>query len=108
MTARAGRFAQTLVHNSLATRVAPRKLGAFSVHPRVWAVVHTMGNKQTVFTHEQLEAYQVEGSGGVLSGFDSFGSVVWEVGTESLHPGVPSAWVPGSFGSVCGSIGPSV
>lgn len=37
------------------------------------AVAFTMGNKQTVFTDEQLEAYQVGVMGGALSGFDPLG-----------------------------------
>lgn len=59
MTARAGRFAQTLMCSSLATRVAPRRPGASGACSRALAAAFTMGNKQTVFTHEQLEAYQV-------------------------------------------------
>lgn len=47
-----------------------------------------MGNKQTVFTHEQLEAYQVGMMDQAIGGFGSL--VVFlaeEMGTASLHPG---------------------
>lgn len=37
------------------------------------AVAFTMGNKQTVFTHEQLEEYQVGVMSGALCGFVSLG-----------------------------------
>lgn len=37
------------------------------------AVAFTMGNKQTVFTHEQLEEYQVGVVSGAFSGFVSLG-----------------------------------
>lgn len=87
VTTRAGRFAQTLVHSSLPTGVAPRSLGALGACSRVLAVVFTMGNKQTVFTHEQLEAYQVGVMGRALGGFGSLGLLAQEMGTASLHPG---------------------
>lgn len=47
-----------------------------------------MGNKQTVFTHEQLEAYQVGVMDQAVGGFGSL--VVFlaeEMRTASLHPG---------------------
>eukprot|EP00069_Balaena_mysticetus_P006067 bmy_18562T0 len=46
-----------------------------------------MGNKQTVFTHEQLEAYQVGVMGRALGGFGSLGFLAQEMGTASLRPG---------------------
>lgn len=64
-----------------------------------------MGNKQTVFTHEQLEAYQVGMMDQAIGGFGSL--VVFlaeEMGTASLHPGgVGGAVSKRSWGgSVCG------
>lgn len=48
----------------------------------------TMGNKQTVFTHEQLEAYQVGVMDWTLGGFGSLCFLACEMGTASL-----SSWV---------------
>jgi len=64
-----------------------------------------MGNKQTVFTHEQLEAYQVGVMDQAVGGFGSL--VVFlaeEMRTASLHPGgVGGAVSKRSWGgSVCG------
>lgn len=73
VTARAGRFAQTLVRGSLATRMVRRRPGASGACSRILAAVFTMGNKQTVFTHEQLEAYQVGVGVCTLGGFGSLG-----------------------------------
>lgn len=50
-----------------------KRLGALGACLRVLAVVFTMGNKQTVFTHEQLEAYQVGVMGRALRRFGSLG-----------------------------------
>lgn len=58
MTARAGRFAHTLMRSSLAAGVALRRAGPPEPVPGPGSGL-TMGNKPAVFTHEQLEAYQV-------------------------------------------------
>lgn len=103
MTARAGRFAQTLVCSSLATCVVWKRLGALGASSRVLAVVFTMGNKQTVFTHEQLEAYQVGVMGWAHRRFGSLGFLAWEVGAASFVSGVQSARVPGA--ALCAASG---
>lgn len=65
-----------------------------------------MGNKQTVFTHEQLEAYQVGMMDQAIGGFGSL--VVFlaeEMGTASLHPGGVGGGAVSKRswgGSVCG------
>lgn len=51
--------------------MALKRLGGFK--NLFLVVAFTMGNKQTVFTDEQLEAYQVGVMGGALSGFDHLG-----------------------------------
>ena len=64
-----------------------------------------MGNKQTVFTHEELVAYQVGVMDQAIGGFGSL--VVFlaeEMGTASLHPeGWGGAVSKRSWGgSMCG------
>lgn len=60
--------------------------GALGAYSGVQAEVSTMGNKQAVFTHEQLEAYQVGVMDQAIGGLGSL--VVFlaeEMGTASLH-----------------------
>lgn len=106
VTARAGRFAQTLVNGGLATRVALRGSGRGLREPVQESRQRPhQGNKQTVFTHEQLEAYQVGMMDQAIGGFGSL--VVFlaeEMGTASLHPGGVGGAVSKRpwGGSVCG------